>query len=54
LTPRDRKVVLLRLDCELTQDEIARCIGVSQMHVSRILSGARAALTTHCGLTMGA
>jgi RNA polymerase sigma-B factor len=54
LTPRDRKVVLLRLDCELTQDEIARCIGVSQMHVSRIPSGARAALTTHCGLTMGA
>jgi RNA polymerase sigma-B factor len=37
LTPRDRTVLLLRVACEMTQDEIASRIGVSQMHVSRIL-----------------
>ncbi len=44
LQPRERKVVLLRFGGELTQDEIARRIGVSQMHVSRILRNATAAL----------
>jgi RNA polymerase sigma-B factor len=36
LGPRDR-VLLLRVHFELTQAEIARRIGVSQMQVSRIL-----------------
>ncbi|MGZ4330566.1 MAG: sigma-70 family RNA polymerase sigma factor [Solirubrobacteraceae bacterium] len=44
LHPRERKVLLLRFGGELTQDEIARRIGVSQMHVSRILRNAAAGL----------
>ena len=44
LQPRERKVLLLRFGGEFTQDEIARRIGVSQMHVSRILRNAAAAL----------
>jgi RNA polymerase sigma-B factor len=53
LGPRDGKVLLLRLAFELTQDEIAARIGLSQMHVSRILRNAGAALTSSCGLAMG-
>ena len=44
LHPRERKVLLLRFGGEFTQAEIARRIGVSQMHVSRILRNAGAAL----------
>ena len=40
LTERDREVVRMRYDDELLQREIAEKIGVSQMQVSRILSGA--------------
>ena len=47
---RDRKVLLMRLACELTQDEIAGHVGVSQMQVSRILRKAGAAITASCGL----
>jgi RNA polymerase sigma-B factor len=47
---RDRKVLLMRLAFELTQDEIAGHVGVSQMQVSRILRNAGAALTAACGL----
>ena len=54
LGPRDQKVLLLRLACELTQDEIAGRVGVSQMHVSRILRKAGAALNTSGGLAMSA
>ena len=50
LRPRDQRVLLLWLRCELTQDEIAGRIGVSQMHVSRILRSANAAVTAACGL----
>jgi RNA polymerase sigma-B factor len=38
LSPQDAEVVLLRFHDELTQDAIARRVGVSQMQVSRILS----------------
>lgn len=38
LSPRDRRVLYLRFFAERTQSEIAAEIGVSQMHVSRILS----------------
>jgi RNA polymerase sigma-B factor len=38
LPPRERKVLYLRFVRDLTQSEIAEEIGVSQMHVSRILS----------------
>jgi RNA polymerase sigma-B factor len=37
LSPQDAEVVLLRFHDELTQDDIARRVGVSQMQVSRIL-----------------
>ena len=37
LTPQDAEIVLLRFHDELTQDDIARRVGVSQMQVSRIL-----------------
>jgi RNA polymerase sigma-B factor len=50
LGPRDAKVLLLRLGFGLTQDEIAGHVGVSQMHVSRILRNAGAVLAASCGL----
>jgi DNA-directed RNA polymerase specialized sigma24 family protein len=37
LTPRDREVLRLRFDEDLTQSEIGERIGVSQMHISRII-----------------
>jgi RNA polymerase sigma-B factor len=37
LSSRDRLVVVLRFEHELSQSEIAERVGVSQMHVSRIL-----------------
>jgi RNA polymerase sigma-B factor len=38
LPERDRRVVYLRFYEDLTQSEIARELGISQMHVSRLLS----------------
>jgi RNA polymerase sigma-B factor len=38
LSPRDRRVLYLRFFRGLTQSEIAEDVGVSQMHVSRILT----------------
>jgi RNA polymerase sigma-B factor len=37
LSARDAEIVLLRFRDDLTQDAIARRVGVSQMHVSRVL-----------------
>lgn len=37
LPARERKVLELRFAGDLTQSEIAACIGISQMHVSRLL-----------------
>jgi RNA polymerase sigma-B factor len=37
LSRQDAEIVLLRFHDELTQDAIARRVGVSQMHVSRVL-----------------
>ncbi len=37
LSERDRKVLMLRFGADLTQAEIAAKLGISQMHVSRIL-----------------
>lgn len=39
LPARERHIIHLRFNEELTQGEIAEKIGVSQMHVSRLLSG---------------
>jgi RNA polymerase sigma-B factor len=52
LKPRDQKVLLFRLAWEMSQDEIAGLVGLSQMHVSRILRKAGAALTASCGLAI--
>jgi RNA polymerase sigma-B factor len=37
LTPREREIVRLRFEADLTQAEIGRAVGLSQMHVSRVL-----------------
>ena len=46
LPERDRLVLRLRFDEDLTQLEIAERIGVSQMHVSRLIRRALARLRT--------
>jgi RNA polymerase sigma-B factor len=51
---RDQTVFLLRLCYELSQDEIADRVGVSQMHVSRILRRANKAVSTACGFGLSA
>lgn len=40
LTAREREIVRLRFEEDLTQSEIGSAIGVSQMHVSRVLRAA--------------
>jgi RNA polymerase sigma-B factor len=52
LKPRDQKILLFRLAWELSQDEIAGRVGLSQMHVSRVLRKAGVALAGSCGLAM--
>jgi RNA polymerase sigma-B factor len=42
LDGRERKVVMLRYFGDLSQSEIGGVVGVSQVHVSRLLSGAMA------------
>jgi RNA polymerase sigma-B factor len=37
LTPRDRTILVLRFFHQLTQTQIAEQVGISQMHVSRVL-----------------
>ncbi|QBI54502.1 SigB/SigF/SigG family RNA polymerase sigma factor [Streptomonospora litoralis] len=44
LSPRDRRIVLLRFAGNKTQAEIAQIVGLSQMHVSRTLSASLAKL----------
>src|SRR3954470_24749425 len=46
LTPREREVVRLRFEEDLTQAAIGERIGVSQMQVSRVLRQAVARLRT--------
>jgi RNA polymerase sigma-B factor len=38
LPERERRILLLRFFCGLTQSEIGQRLGISQMHVSRLLS----------------
>ena len=49
LTDRERHIVTLRFYGNQTQSEIAEQIGVSQMHVSRLLTAALAKLRAHLG-----
>jgi RNA polymerase sigma-B factor len=50
LSERDRKIIELRFGEELTQAQIGEQLGLSQMHVSRLLSraltGLRAGMLT--------
>ena len=49
LDERERQIVELRFFHELTQSQIASEIGISQMHVSRLLRRALATMRTHRG-----
>ncbi|WP_436535189.1 SigB/SigF/SigG family RNA polymerase sigma factor [Actinoplanes sp. HUAS TT8] len=49
LTDRERKIVTLRFFGNLTQSQIGEQVGVSQMHVSRLLAQALAKLRTRLG-----
>jgi RNA polymerase sigma-B factor len=49
LPERDRLVLKLRFVDGLMQSEIANCIGVSQMQVSRLLTRSIEVLRKHCG-----
>lgn len=48
LTERDRQIVRLRFGHDLTQREIAARVGLSQMHVSRLLKDAITTLREDC------
>jgi RNA polymerase sigma-B factor len=45
LTPRERRVLLLRFGADLTQAEVGEIVGCTQMHVSRIQRNALAKLS---------
>jgi RNA polymerase sigma-B factor len=49
LTEREREVLRLRFEEDLTQAEIGQRVGVSQMHVSRIIRQAIARLREAAG-----
>lgn len=51
--PRERAIVYLRFFEGLTQSEIARRLGISQMHVSRLLSRTLAEMRTSRAMTSG-
>ena len=44
LSERERRILQLRFFSELTQSEIGQELGISQMHVSRLLSRTLASL----------
>jgi RNA polymerase sigma-B factor len=50
LSHRDRRVIYLRYHLDLTQSEIAEEVGVSQVHVSRILRSSLATLAEELGV----
>jgi RNA polymerase sigma-B factor len=47
LGPREQKIVILRFFGNLTQTQIAERVGISQMHVSRLLARSLATLRGH-------
>ena len=49
LSDRDRTVVVLRFFRDMTQTQIGAELGISQMHVSRLLTKALATLRAHLG-----
>ena len=54
LTTREREVLRLRFEDDLTQAAIGQRIGVSQMQVSRVLRQAIARLRTLADIEQGA
>lgn len=44
---RERTILVMRFFEDMSQTQIAERIGISQMHVSRLLSSSLAALRTH-------
>jgi RNA polymerase sigma-B factor len=46
LDARERRIVFLRFQADMTERDIARAVGISQAHVSRLLAGALAKLRT--------
>ena len=44
LNERERRIVFLRFHADMTERQIARAVGISQAHVSRLLDGALARL----------
>ena len=46
LDPRERRIVFLRFHADMTERQIARTLGISQSHVSRLLEGALSKLRT--------
>jgi RNA polymerase sigma-B factor len=51
LPPRERLILKLRFECDLTQAEIAERVGISQMHVSRLLRRSLGRLSAASGAT---
>ncbi|MGK5685082.1 RNA polymerase sigma factor SigF [Actinoplanes sp. URMC 104] len=49
LTPREQQIIALRFYGNQTQNQIAEKLGISQMHVSRLLAGSLAKLRKHMG-----
>ena len=47
LTPREQHIIILRFFGNLTQTQIADRVGISQMHVSRLLTKSLNTLRTH-------
>jgi RNA polymerase sigma-B factor len=47
LPARERRILVLRVYGDLTQSQIAERIGISQMHVSRLLTHARGVVRAH-------
>ena len=50
LDDREREILRLRFQEDLTQSEIGERIGCSQMHVSRLVRGALAKLSAAAGV----
>ena len=50
LSERERQIIVLRFRDGLTQSEIAKSVGISQMHVSRLLARALDALRKSVGV----
>jgi RNA polymerase sigma-B factor len=54
LDQRERRIVFLRFNADMTERQIAQAVGISQAHVSRLLDGALATLRNELGTRAGA